>query len=420
MNVTTRRCVTWCVMAVGLLMLFSACAPHELLSKASFTPETISPNADGVADVTHIHYELGRSATVSIYFEAGDGQRHFFRNAQPRSAGAYDVLFGGVIDGRLLPDGEYRWTIEAADPSGETQSAQGRLVLRGGDSTAPGISGFSIFPKEFTPNRDGISDRATINVYLDKPATLYVTLQNSLCNGSVTPPLDRPDVNCTPFPLAETPGNREPGDPGLHAFDYDAGVDLGADPPPDGLYVVTARVEDRVGQASVVTGTLAIEDGGVPRAEIVDARVDFSNQSLLLGRTLYFTLTVENYGSVPIRTSGPPPGYVYDLDQNYNVPGFAEESGAWRVGIDFDTSLRNYPFRWAVGNPQDLIVKEIDGQKYYYLPPNTRAVVTGGIRITRLPPRDPLYFWAGLIHEDVEITPINNRVDPHFITIDRP
>ena len=403
-----------------LLTLLAACAPRELLSKASFAPEVISPNADGSADAAHIHYELARTATVSIYLESGAGQRHFFRNGQLRPAGVYDVLFGGVIDGRLLPDGEYRWTIEASDEDGQTGVAQGRLALSGGESTAPGISGFSIFPDAFTPNRDGISDRATINVSLDKPATLYVTLHNILCQGSVTPPLDQPDLNCTPFPLAEKPGKRELGDAGLHEFDYDAGVDLGADPPPDGLYVVTARAEDAVGQATVVTGTLSIQDGGVPRAEIVDAQVEFSNRSLLLGQTLYFTLTVENYGSVPIRTSGPPPGYVYDLDRNYNVPGFAEESGAWRVGIDFDTSLRNYPFRWAVGGPGDLVVKEIDGQKYAYLPPHTRAVVTGGIRLTHLPPRNPLYFWAGLIHEDVEITPVNNRVDPHFITIDRP
>src|SRR3990172_2156366 len=120
MNRIARRTVFQWLAVAGVVLIVSACAPHELLSKASFAPETISPNADGAADATRIHYELSRSATVSIYFEAGDGQRHFFRNAQPRSAGVYDVLFGGVIDGRLLPDGEYRWTIEAGDPRGES------------------------------------------------------------------------------------------------------------------------------------------------------------------------------------------------------------------------------------------------------------------------------------------------------------
>ena len=410
-------------LAVGLLLAASGCGQRELLSNVSLAPETISPNADGNADVMHIHYELSQNATVSIYLESSDGQRHHFRQARSRSAGVYDVLFSGVIDGRLLPDGDYRWVVEATDGSGQSRTAEGRLALSGGESTAPEITGFNILPQEFTPNRDGISDRATINVYLNKPAALYVTLQNSWCSGLVTPPPDRPDLDCVLFPVAEDASTREarrPGEAGFHKFDYDAGVDLGADPPPDGLYVVTARAEDRVGQVTIVTGTLSIVGGGVPRAEIVDARVDFSSRSALLGETLLFTLTVENYGAVPIRTSGPPPGYIYALDQNFNGPGFAEESGAWRVGIDFDTSQRNYPFRWAVGNPQELIAQEIDGQTYFYLPPGARATISGGIRLTRLPPRNPLYFWAGLIHEDVEITPINNRVDPHFITIDEP
>jgi hypothetical protein len=409
------------VLLLAAVLILSACASRELLSGASFAPDTISPNADGVQDATSIHYELGRKASVSIYLQDAAGQRYYFRNAQPRPPGVYDVLFGGVIDGQLLADGDYTWVIEATDDAGQSQSAQGKFVIRDGDKVPLEITKLTISPQEMTPNRDSISDRAQINVYFEKPATLFVSLQNALCQGSETPPPDNPTLVCTPFPLSEKEGSaRKSGEKGLHEFDYDAGVDLGADPPPDGTYVVTARIEDAIGQVTTMTDTLTIKDGGIPRAEIVDGTVNFSRSSLLVGDTLYFTLTVENYGAVPIRTSGPEPGYVYDLDQNYNVPGFAEESGAWRVGIDFDTSQRNYPFRWAVGGPGDLITKTIEGSTYYYLPPNSKAVVTGGIKITSKPPRDPLYFWAGLIHEDVEISSINNRVDPHSITIDEP
>ena len=406
---------------MAFMLILSACGSRDLLSKVSFAPNTISPNADGNADATSIHYELSRNANVSIYLEASDGTRHYFRQDQPRPAGTYDVLFGGVIDGQLLPDGEYKWIVEADDRAGQNQSAEGQLTISGGESVRPQIT-MTVSPQEFTPNRDGISDRVKINVNVNTTTTLFVTLQNILCHDSVPPP-DQPLLDCTSFPLAENPGTneaRQPGEKGLHLFDYDAGVDLGAEPPPDGTYVITARAEDQVGQVAVTTDTLTIKDGGVPRAEIVDGVVDFSAKSLLVGDTLYFTLTVENYGAVPIRTSGPPPGYVYELDQNFNVPGFAEESGAWRVGIDFDTSQRNYPFRWAVGGPNDLVVQVIDGKKYYYLPAGKRVTITGGIHITMKPPRDPLYFWAGLIHEDVEISSINNRVDPHFITIDAP
>ncbi len=406
---------------VFAMLVLSACGSRELLSKASFAPDTISPNADGVQDVTSIHYELGRPANISIYLQDAAGQRHYFRQDQPRPAGVYDVLFGGVLAGKLLDDGAYTWVIEATDNAGQTQSAQGQLVVQDGDKVPLKITKFTVSPQEITPNQDSISDRSQINIYLEKPATLFVSLQNALCNGSDTPPANDPELVCTPFPLTEKEGAlRKSGEAGLHEFDYDAGVDLGADPPPDGNYIVTARVEDAVGQVTVATNTLTIKEGGIPRAEIVDGTITFSRSSLLVGDTLYFTLTVENYGAVPIRTSGPEPGYVYNLDQNYNVPGFAEESGAWRVGIDFDTSPRNYPFRWAVGNPNDLITKTIDNKTYYYLPPNTKAQVTGGIKITQKPLRDPLYFWAGLIHEDVEISDINNRVDPHSITIDQP
>ena len=40
--------------------------------------------------------------------------------------------------------------------------------------------------------------------------------------------------------------------------------------------------------------------------------------------------------------------------------------------------------------------------------------------LTEAPDRNPLYFWAGLIHEDVEVAEVNNRVDPELITIEEP
>jgi hypothetical protein len=227
------------------------------------------------------------------------------------------------------------------------------------------------------------------------------------------------------YPVTEKAGLRKPGEKGLHTFDYDAGVDQGAEPPPDGAYTVIAEATDHVGQFAQITTTLTITQAGVPWAEIVDGAVEFNRTTLVLSDTLYFTLTVENYGTVPIRTSGPQPNTCYDMTENFNAPrsekptGYPEESGAWRVGIDFDTSLRNYPYRWAVASASELDTVEIDGQKFYYLAAGKRGVVTGCIRLTQIPPRNPLYFWAGLIHEDVEISALNNRVDPHLITIDR-
>ncbi len=37
-----------------------------------------------------------------------------------------------------------------------------------------------------------------------------------------------------------------------------------------------------------------------------------------------------------------------------------------------------------------------------------------------VPVRNPLYYWMGLIHEDVEIAGVNNRVDPNYVQIWEP
>jgi len=403
--------------ALACLLALTGCGSQAVLAGATFAPTTISPNGDGQADVTKIDYTLNRNATVSIYLQDVGGKRFYFRRDQPRPAGPYSVLFGGVIDNQMLPNGIYTWVI-AANDGRQTQERSGKLTITQADVTPIEITTLTASPSVFTPNRDGISDRATINVAVNKDAELQVYLKGS---------------DNIQYPVTEKPGTRKPGEKGLHTFDYDAGVDQGAEPPPDGTYTVYAEATDKVGQHAIVTTTLTIKDGGVPRAEIVDGQVDFSicpvseaQCPVQLGETIYFTLTVENYGTVPIRTSGPAPGACYDLNQNYNAPrpgrpqGYSEESGVFRAAIGFDTQLINYPFRWAIGGPDDLVTQTIDGKDYYYLPVDKRAVITGCIHVTQVPPRNPLYFWAGLIHEDVEISQLNDRVDPHFVNVGAP
>jgi hypothetical protein len=391
---------------LGLLALAS-CGQKPLLYDVKVAPDHITPNADGDTDITLIEYGLGRNADLSIYFIDEEGTRHYFREREPRAPREdYRVFFSGVVDDRLLPDGTYTWVIAAEGEGGERTEERGQLTISEADSAYPEISQFTVSPPVFTPNRDGLSDRVRMNLYVEKGIeSLQVYLEGE--NGER-------------FPVEEEPGLRKPEEAGLHTYDYDAGVDRGAEPPPDGVYTVFAVSQDKVGQRHEVTNTLTIEGGGVPKAEILQGTVEWSTSSVLLGQTLCFTLTVDNYGPVPIRTSGPPPGTLYESDQNFNTLGYHEESGAWRVGINFDTSIRDYPFRWAVGEPEQLVTVERDGQTFYYLPSGTRGKVHGCVRILEEPPRNPLYFWAGLIHEDVEISNINNRVDPEWVEIQVP
>jgi hypothetical protein len=133
--------------------------------------------------------------------------------------------------------------------------------------------------------------------------------------------------------------------------------------------------------------------------------------------TITIEMTIENYGLTPIRTTGPAPGTVYDSDWNYNTLGWHTESGAWRAAVGYENEITNYPYRWALG---DLDQLEKIGD-YYYLMPGERVVVTGSIRVVGpFGERNPQPMWAGLIHEDVEISAVNNRVDPHSILVDLP
>lgn len=399
------------LLALALTLFgLAACAGGPLLYGVSVSPETISPNADGLTDVTRISYGLSGSANLSIYFVDEAGQRYYFRGDRRRSPGDYRVDFGGVVDGTMLPDGSYTWVVEAVPDEGETISQQGTLRIEEADTDKPELQGFSVYPNIFTPNQDGIDDRVDINYYLTKEARVTVYLIG-------------PD-NVTRYPVAELERDIKPGEPGFHTYDYEGGVDLGAEPPPDGVYTVYAEAEDRVGNRTVVTEPLTIAEGGVPRADIVSAEVDFYNpetgdQVVPLGHTLAFTLTVENFGSVPIRTSGPGSGTHYRSDENFNTKESYESSGVWRVGIDYEGNPSYaYPYRWAVGSLAELEKRVINGNTEYFLMPGQRALVTGSIQIVANPTnKDRVDFWAGLIHEDVIIDVFNDHVDPQPIAI---
>jgi hypothetical protein len=395
---------------VSVLLLAPACSVRPLLYGVSVQPKVITPNADGLEDVARVAYRLGRSANLSIYLVDASGERHYFRDDRRRSAGTYGVDFGGVVDGRMLPDGQYTWVVEANTDDGANARAEGSLTIQNADTQRPELRGFSVYPQVFTPNQDGKHDRVTINYYLTKEAQVSVYLFG-------------PDGQ--KYPIAEKERDVEAGEPGFHTYDYEGGVDRGAEPPPDGDYVVRAEAVDLVGNRTVVTSTLTIQDGGRPRADIVNAHVDFYNPEtgdkvVPLGSTLAFTLTVENTGLTPIRTSGPDSGTPYRSDQNFNSLGDFETPGAWRVGIDYEGNPSYaYPYRWGLGHLDDLEKQVIDGQTFYYLMPGQRMVVTGTIQIVDVPAasRDRVNFWAGLIHENVSIDTFNDFVDPQQIVI---
>ncbi|MSP11903.1 MAG: hypothetical protein EXR62_02980 [Chloroflexi bacterium] len=354
-------------------------------------------------DVAEIKYSIGRVSNLTIRLTSQDGKTYTFRDERRRSEGDYTAFFGGNIDGQVLPDGQYKLILVAqpvdGGPAGQFETT---LNIKDARTQRPELQNFSVYPSHFSPNQDGIEDRVTISYYLTLPAAVRVWLEN--------------DKGKFVTALNEKKKLALPGQPGLHQYDYDAGVDANAPPPADGTYTVVVEAVDDVGNVVRATSPLVIEEGGVPRAEIVGTAA-WVPTVVQLGGTLVVTMTVANIGTVPIRTTGPAPGTTFTTSQNFNSLGFPEEPGVMRVGVDFEgnPSSRPYPFRWSLGNAEDLVVREYNGRKLTYFPVGKRTTIVGRITIMDKPFLLTPYFWVGLIHESVRI--VNDHVSPRAISI---
>jgi hypothetical protein len=416
-------------LTTGILM--GCGAGGQLLNDVKVEPTTISPNGDGQADLARISYRLTQGAQVSIYLTDGAGKRYTLRDAVERTASPapYELLFNGVSGGRLIPNGEYTWHVDVANSKG-AQTATGKLTITNADLPFPKISEFTVSSPVLSPNRDAIADHVYINVGLLSKASLSVYVVGS---------------NGFRYEVQRSEGLRrittdDELEPGRYNYDYDGGIDLGADPPADGEYALVATSEDKIGQRDTVTTSLTITQSGRPVAEIVvqpDGRsvewqakgpkvVRAPNEdnfiTMAISDTLYFTMAVKNVGLVPIRTGGPfDPNDCYDMRQNRYSKGYIQEPGAFRVGVDYETNPgTDHPWRWAVGTLDDLDVVMNNGTPLYYLAPGKQVVVRGCIRMTFVPPRNPFSVFASLIQEDVEILAINSHVSPVTIQLITP
>lgn len=422
---------------IALMLLLAGCGQLDfsagpLIYNVSVTPDSITPNADGKEDVTEIKYSLRRSAAVSIYFENAAKERFYFRQDRRRSPGDYSVLWGGTVEvtttvqtdygpeeiiSHVLPDGQYTWFIEGTEDDGSTNHVTGAITLANGDTAVPEMHNFSVVPDIFEPNQDSINDYVSISYFLTKDVanvSLYL----------IDP--KQPDVR---FPIAEDPGLVKPTEKGYHEYRYEADVDRNAEPPPDGQYQLIGEAQDAAGNAIRVERPLTISEGGKPRAEIDQGEIQWQGEmnrvvTLMLNDKLCFKTHVTNVGRVPIRTSGPWPGQEYNFSENYNTlaakidPSYGQQTGAFRFGINFDTTGVDFPFRWAVGRKEDLEKRIIDGKEQWYLMPGKTGEITGCIKIDQPPPLGTRFWEGGLIHQGVAV--VNNAVDRISVEIGVP
>jgi hypothetical protein len=428
-RIPTRASLTALIAALFLLFLLAGCGQLSLdfgplLHGVSVAPDAITPNADGDQDVTEIAYSLRRSADVDVFFDNAQGERYFFRQKQRRAPGDYSVFWGGVIDqpytvetdygpqevlSSVLPNGHYTWTIQATEENGHSEAISGVVSLSEADAQLPELRNFVVAPDVFRPNQDGLRDDwISVSYYLTKDVnTLALYL------------VDPQDENLRYF-IEEAPGLVKPTEQGYHDYRYEGGVDLNAEPPPDGDYNIVAEARDKAGNAVRIVRPVRIEEGGKPRADVAGGEIDWQGEMnrvvfVPLGDKLCFQTVIANEGAVPIRTTGPWPGAEYKFSENSNTlaarvdESWFQQAGVWRFGINFDTTGVDFPFRWAVGRQEDLERRVIDGQEQWYLMPGKRGLVNGCIVFDEKPPVGTTLWWGGLIHEFVGVA--NNNID---------
>ena len=407
-------------------VLLAACTSNPPISNVTVAPNIISPNGDGKDDLARISYKVNAPAHVSIYLTDAQGKRYDIRSGdRPASPKPFEYLWNGISsDGRMLPNGAYTWHVDGHTNSGATASQQGSLTIQDADIVFPKIIEFTASTDTFTPNRDAIDDHVYINVVTSKTSRLHVYVIGA---NNFRYDVPRQEGVRTILTEDELPPSR-------YFFDYDGGIDLGADPPPDGSYQLVAESTDKIGQQDRLTKTLTIKDSGRPVAEIVtqpngqgfmwNGVGETPEVTMKLGDTLYFTTTVRNTGNTPIRTAGPfDPNDCYTMNNNrYSKgKGFPEEPGVWRIGVNFETNTgEDHPWRWGVGTLADLTLVQHAGSTLYYLPQGKQVQVRGCIVLDRIPPRNPFRIWGALIQEQVEIAQANSNVSPILVTLVKP
>src|SRR5207237_4031604 len=85
---------------------------------------TLSPNADGAADVEPLSYKLVRPSTVSAKLIGPDGSTREL-DAGAKAPGRYKLAW----DGAGAPEGRYHWNVTASDDQGQVSTGDRAFAL---------------------------------------------------------------------------------------------------------------------------------------------------------------------------------------------------------------------------------------------------------------------------------------------------
>jgi hypothetical protein len=371
--------------AVALLpaLLVGCVRAQPLLPHAALSRDVLTPSS---SDWVDFDYALSRPARVTLTLQFPSGERLPLRSDEPRpAAGTYAYPFDGTYplsedpeQRRVLPDGIYRLELEARDDAGETASASAQIAIRDADTAPPGVEHLAAMPETVSPNFDGVDDVGSVTYRLTKRARVFASATDASGQRVYL-------------------GTQELLEPGEYRELWDG--TFKERPLPDGVYQFSVRATDLAGNVSIARAPVTIAGGGRPDARVL--RVSFTPQRLMAGDELGLEAVVKNVGTVPLRTQGPPPGFVYSSFESFSSierQQFVDRRGLWRLGVDWAGSPSatgsKYPYRWGLGRD---------------LGPGEETTIVGGIRVEHGPnlarqigpPDNRFFFYAGLIHEGI-------------------
>jgi hypothetical protein len=362
------------ILLLGMTAGLTACGSQALLTGASLSASTISPNGTGLQDHIDLNYSLGQAGKICIAVQTAAGQPIFIHKDIDRQPGDYTLNFRGLVaadngDMRVLPDGQYKMLLSVAGANGQKEDQSFDFAVKDADTALPQVTEASAYPQTISPNYDAIDDVAQISFRLSKKANVSVFVGKPGGQRYIIKSFEKADPAEYKVTFNGTTAEGKLLDNGDYQF-----------------FIVAT---DTAGNQVTQTGPVSIQNGGQPQIKVLD--VQFEPQRLMQGQTVKVTIRVKNMGKVVLRTQGPDPGFTYTTNETFasvNNGQYVDKAGLWRVGVDWDgnsgSGPRRYPFRWGLGRD---------------LQPGEEATITGNITI--LQNEKQMSFYAGVIQEGI-------------------
>ncbi|MCG8479066.1 MAG: hypothetical protein MI724_08230, partial [Spirochaetales bacterium] len=224
------------------------------INRLAVDPRSFSPDGDGEDDTVLVEQDVEPEDNwTGVLFNAAGEVLARLDWGETVESFRWD---GRDEEGRLLPDGDYRYVLSATDRAGNTTSedllvtiGEMALVASGADVQ------FLIIPQPFSPDGDGVDDIVTIGVAF--PSGMEI----ARWEGAIRDPMGRPFRSASgtgsPPRTVEWDGRGDNGELVQSAMDYS-------------VEIVAFDVDGNEirGQANIATDILVIRDGDRLRIRI--------------------------------------------------------------------------------------------------------------------------------------------------------